>query len=233
MPRFRNDARRCPGCRLHRQVCICDRFVALPTRTRVVLLLHQLEARKPTNTGRFALRCLPNSELAVRGRLDDAEEQARATGEPQPPAAREVPRWLARAAQPVLLFPHPEAVALTTFVDSSLPTTLVVPDGTWSQAVRARRRVPGLADVPCACLPAGLVSTYRLRHEPRPGRVSTLEAIAHALGILEGPAIAEALLEIHRIAVERTLWTKGRLARDLVAGGIPALASRHDPRGDA
>ena len=63
--------------------------------------------------------------------------------------------------------------------------------------------------------------------------MSTLEAIAHALGILEGPAIAEALLDIHRLAVERTLWTKGRLARDLVWGGIPAGVARHDPRGDA
>jgi DTW domain-containing protein len=230
MSRFKNDARRCPACRLHRHVCICDRFVTLPTRTRVVLLLHQLEDRKPTNTGRFALRCLPNSELAVRGRLGGVGPVRDAV---QAPDTREVPRWLARAAQPVLLFPHPEAVPLATFRDSDLPTTLIVPDGTWSQAIRARRRVPGLADVPCACLPPGLVSTYRLRREPRPGRLSTLEAIAHALGVLESQAVAEALLDIHRLAVERTLWTNGRLARDRVWGGIPALASRHDPRGDA
>jgi DTW domain-containing protein len=232
MSRFRNDARRCPGCRLHRHVCICDRFVSLPTRTRVVLLLHQLEERKPTNTGRFALRCLPNSELAVRGRLGGAAGKGDDDLTPGP-EMREVPRWLARAAQPVLLFPHPEAVPLESFRDSSLPTTLIVPDGTWSQAIRARKRVPGLTDVPCAFLPPGLVSTYRLRREPRPGRLSTLEAIAHAMGILESQVVKDALLDIHRLAVERNLWTKGRLARDLVWGGIPELAARHDPRGDA
>jgi DTW domain-containing protein YfiP len=191
-------------------------------------LLHQLEVRKPTNTGRFALRCLPNSELALRGRVEGpvTNEQTFPTFDP-----RKLPDWLARAEQPVLLFPHPEAVVVTAWRESPRPVTLVVPDGTWSQAVRARRRVTGLADIPCACLPPGLVSTYRLRHEPRPGRLSTLEAIAHALGVLEGPATAEALLKIHRLAVERTLWTHGRLARDKVFGGIPEGAVRHDPQG--
>jgi DTW domain-containing protein len=207
---------------------MCDRFVTLPTRTRVVLLLHQLEARKPTNTGRFALRCLPNSELAVRGRPGEVGPAGMAVD------PRQVPAWLAEAeSQPVLLFPHPEALPLADFRAHPRPLTLVVPDGTWSQAVRARRRVPGLADVPCVCLPAGLVSTYRLRHEPRPGRLSTLEAIAHALGILEGPAVAEALLDIHRLAVERTLFIKGRLAGDRIWGGLPDSARRPDPRGDA
>ncbi len=130
---------------------------------------------------------------------------------------------------PVLLFPHPEATPLTTWRQTPDPITLIVPDGTWSQAVRARKRVPGLADIPCAALPPGLVSTYRLRHEPRPGRVSTLEAIAHALDILESPTVATALLHIHRLAVERTLWTKGRLPRAEVWGGIPPSAQPQDP----
>jgi DTW domain-containing protein len=181
----------------------------LPTRTRLVLLLHQLEERKPTNTGRFALRCLPNSELAVRGRLGGGPGPVPHGGG----GGAEPPDWLARAARPVLLFPHPEAVPLASFREGP-PVTLVVPDGTWSQSVRARRRVPGLAEIPCACLPPGLVSGYRLRYEPRPGRVSTLEAIAHALGILESPDVAEALLEVHRLAVEGTLSVSGRLGRD-------------------
>ncbi len=196
-----------------------------------MLLLHQLEARKPTNTGRFALRCLPNSELAMRGRRDGVggPEVGDRQGEGD---VRQVPGWLARAARPVLLFPHEEAVPVTAWRDGP-PVTLIVPDGTWSQAIRARRRVPGLGDVPCACLPPGLVSTYRLRHEPRPGRLSTLEAIAHALGLLEGPAVAEALLDLHRLAVERQLWINGRLARDSVWGGIPEGPLPPDPRGDA
>jgi DTW domain-containing protein YfiP len=212
--RAQSGVNRCPACRLQRAVCVCDLLPTLPTRTRLILLLHQLEARKPTNTGRLALRCLPSSAFALRGRADDGSSDLEAQAPPD---------WLETAERPVLLFPGAGSVPLASLVDpaDARPVTLVVPDGTWSQAARARKRFPGLDAIPCAHLPLDLVSTYRLRHDPRPGHLSTLQAIAHALGILEGPAIAEALLRVHQIAVERTLYTKGRLPADAVTGGLP------------
>jgi DTW domain-containing protein YfiP len=214
---------RCPDCRLHLNVCVCAQLPALPTRTRVLLLLHQLEIRKTTNTGRIALRCLPNSASVLRGRLAD-DPDATSVGPGSPPLGREPGR------QAVLLYPGEDAVPLERFRDSALPLTLIVPDGTWSQASRTRRRVPGLAELPCVALPDTHVSGYQLRHANRAGRLSTLEAIARALGVLEGPAIEEALLAVHRLVVERTLWTNGRIAPHLVTGGLPAGAKPHDPR---
>jgi DTW domain-containing protein YfiP len=202
---------------MHRQVCVCALLPSIATRTKVVLLLHQLELRKTTNTGRLALRCLPNSALVLRGRQDEGLSL------PGPVAA---PTWLGEAARPVLLFPGLDARPLGEFVDPTAPPlTLIVPDGTWSQASRMRRRVPGLDALPCARLPETLISSYRLRHDPRPGRLSTLQAIAHALGILESAAIEEQLLHILQVSVERTLWTKGRLDAALVTGGVPGIAA--------
>jgi DTW domain-containing protein YfiP len=200
---------------MQRELCVCGLLPTLPTRTRVVLLLHQLEAHKTTNTGRLALRCLPSSTYALRGRVDGGSSDLSASAAP--------PGWLQAAERPVLLFPGVESVPLASLLDPAddRPVTLVVPDGTWSQAARTRKRFPGVEALPCAHLPMDLVSTYRLRHDPRPGHLSTLQAIAHALGILEGPAIAQALLRVHQIAVERTLYTKGRLAADQVTGGLP------------
>jgi DTW domain-containing protein YfiP len=213
----RKGANRCNDCRLQRTVCVCALLPTLPTQTRVVLLLHQLELRKPTNTGRLALRCLPNSRFALRGRADEDP------GAPALAPSLAPPDWLDTATRPVLLFPSEDSVPLGSLVDSNLrdPVTLIVPDGTWSQAARTRKRFPGLSAVPCAHLPLDLVSTYRLRHDPRPGHLSTLQAIAHAIGILESPAVAEQLLHVHRIAIERTLYTKGQLPADEVTGGIP------------
>ena len=37
-------ARRCPDCRLARTACLCALIPRVDTRTRVVLILHQLEA---------------------------------------------------------------------------------------------------------------------------------------------------------------------------------------------
>jgi DTW domain-containing protein YfiP len=131
----------------------------------------------------------------------------------------------------VLLFPHAEARPLESWRDSPRPITLVVPDGTWRQANKARRRVPGLDALPCATLPPVVRSSYRLRHDRRPDRVSTIEAVALALRILEGPAAAEPLELIFRIMVDRTLWTNGRIASGEVTGGIPSGVRSHDPLG--
>ena len=85
--------------------------------------------------------------------------------------------------------------------------------------------------MPCVSLPEAAPPVDRLRSSPGPGRLATLEAIAAALGILEGPAVGAALMRVYRIMTERTLWTNGRLAADQVTGGIPAGARSHDPLG--
>src|SRR5262247_746404 len=95
IPMARNRSRvghRCESCQMHRTLCICALIPAIRTRTRVVLVIHQLETRKPTNTGRLAARCLVGSQVVVRG-ADLPEKAAEA--------------W-AGAAHPVLLFPHPD-----------------------------------------------------------------------------------------------------------------------------
>ena len=52
----------------------------------------------------------------------------------------------------------------------------------------------------------------RLRESPAPGMVSTIEAIARALRLCDGDAVAAPLEELYALAVERARVT-GRLAR--------------------
>ena len=68
-----------------------------------------------------------------------------------------------------------------------------------------RRRVAGLSEVPCAFVTRDTPSAYRLRRTPDPRRLSTMEAIAEALGLLEGgqgPAARELLLAIFQVMVD-------------------------------
>jgi DTW domain-containing protein len=172
--------------------CLCDLVPRVETRTRVLVVLHHAETQKPSNTGRLALRCLPNSGAVVRG----APEQ------PAPAL-----NW-AEHGDPVVLFPHPDARPLAEFCGGSRPVTLIVPDGTWRQAQRVRRRVAGLGEVPCAFVTRDAPSEYRLRRTLDARRLSTMEAIAEALGLLEGPrgpAARELLLEIFQVMVDRSL----------------------------
>ena len=65
------------------------------------------------------------------------------------------------------------------------------------------------------------------------GRLSTFEAIARALCILEGeagPQIEAAMLAVFRVMVERTLWLRGALPDAEVTGGIPSAAIARNPR---
>jgi DTW domain-containing protein len=174
MSRRDNTRLRCGRCRMLGTLCVCPLMPSprLVTRTRLVLLIHRFEDRKPTNTGRLAAECLANSEVIVRGHAS----------EPTAPFACH------GGSTPLLLFPHEGATPLderSPWIGSERPITLIVPDGNWRQASKVRNRVAGLSHVACVSLPAGEPSVYRLRAEAHEGGLSTLEAIARAMGLLE------------------------------------------------
>ncbi len=206
---------RCATCHMHATLCICDLVPTLTTRTRLLLLVHYREARKPTNTGQLAARCLAGSQIGIVGDLE-----------------RPLQLPLVRAGErALLLYPADDAQPLEHHVGE--PCVLIVPDGNWRQASKMRHRVPGLAELPCVRLPE-TSSTYRLRAEPKAGGLATLEAIARAFGVLEGergPQIEAAMLAVFRVMVDRTLWLRGSLRDADVTGGIPAAALARDPRG--
>ena len=128
-------------------------------------------------------RALPRGTPAdeyrpARGALPARAARSRSSGD------RGRPLELApvsESEQPVLLFPADDAVPITQFTASERPVVLIVPDGSWRQASKMRKRVPGLEDVPCVTLPDAGRTQYRLRAEVREGGLATFEAIARAL----------------------------------------------------
>ncbi|HVU03672.1 MAG TPA: tRNA-uridine aminocarboxypropyltransferase [Polyangiaceae bacterium] len=214
MPGRFHDAPRCVRCRLHVGLCLCASLPSIETRTRVLVVMHRFEDRKPTNTGRLVAACLPNSDVYVRG------EESR----------MDRPLESFEGVRPVVLFPGPTARPLADFLGGDGPVTLVVPDGNWRQAGKTSKRVRELASLPCAALPHGPPSEYALRRESRPERLSTMEAVARALGLLEGPEVEAALLTVFRTVVERALWARGSLRSADVVHGLPEGARPHDPR---
>jgi DTW domain-containing protein YfiP len=208
MSRRDNRVNRCALCLMLRGLCVCALVPRIETRTRLVLVIHHTEIRKPTNTGSLGAACLVNSEVHVRGRDREGERPIDFGGR-----------------TPLLLFPHPDEAEVLTPTDESV--ALIVPDGNWRQASKVRARVPCLRGVRCVTLPPGPPSTYRLRTEPHPAGLATLEAIARAIGVLEGEAgrATQAALEgVFRAMVERTLWSRGALGADEVTGGVPEQA---------
>jgi DTW domain-containing protein YfiP len=220
MSRRDHADRRCPRCHLHRALCLCAEVTSTPTTHRLLLVVHKSEAQKPTTTGNLATLVLPHSAtVVVDGKGGPAVDHSVGVD----------------ADDAVLLFPADDAVPLQDVVATrTRPLTLVVPDGTWAEAQKMRRRVPGLAGLRCVSLPPGPPTTYRLRSEPKDGGLATLEAIARAFAILEGErgaAVKAALLSTFERFVERTLWMRGALRDDELRYGLPDAARRVSPRG--
>jgi DTW domain-containing protein YfiP len=164
-------------------------------RTRVVLLTHRAEHRKSTNTGRLVA-------LAIQG------AEVRLCGERDAPVRPSLPK-----GRRLVLFPHPEASELSRDDGRGEPVVLLVPDGNWNQARHIVRRDPDARGAEPVTLPPGAPSRYGLRRAPREGTVSTLEAVARALGVLEGEEVERALTELLDVFVERTQLAAGRARR--------------------
>jgi DTW domain-containing protein YfiP len=82
----------------------------------------------------------------------------------------------------------------------------VLLDGSWSQARRMFQRLVPLRALPRLSL--GAQPGERLREGPE-GTMSTLEALAHALAIVESAQAAAHLLAVHELLCERQRSLRG------------------------
>jgi hypothetical protein len=81
------------------------------------------------------------------------------------------------------------------------------------------KRLPLLAGALKVALPTRTFEGQAVRRN-RPGhRMSTFEAVAQALGVLEGEAVAGPLLEFYRRATDRMLLVRGKIRFGDVYGG--------------
>jgi tRNA-uridine aminocarboxypropyltransferase len=175
---------------MQRRVCLCAVIPTVITRTRVVIVRHHLERWRSSNSGRLAHLALPNSEIVEHG--GDAGTAV------LPPLEG---AWL--------LFPEGEP---TVRASVPPPRQLVVLDATWSQARRMYRKLAALRGLPILRLADDDMPVARLRESPSPGRVSTIEAIARALRLLEGDAAAAPLEGLFAVAVARAAATGRNVA---------------------
>jgi len=184
----------CEGCFLHKSRCICHLIPELNLRTRLILVIHAKELKRTTNTGRLATLALKNSRLCVRGRLGedlDLSDQ------------------LDPGYESFLLYPSDDALELSGLSKKrKLPAQLIVPDGNWRQATKVglrHKELSHLQRVKISPPPNSFEARSYLRKEHFEGGMSTLEAIAFALGHFEGPDVQESLLKLFSAKLNATL----------------------------
>lgn len=203
------DPTPCPNCRLQGWLCVCALAPKVPARTPLVLVVHVRDLGRTSNTVRLL-------SLAVRGTTVLCHG---ATPTPTDPGAH-VPA----GHTPLVLFPGRGARPLTPELVAALPSppALVVPDGNWRQASRMVKRLPLLAGAAKVALPHRAFDGGAVRRNREGHRMSTFEAVAQALGVLEGAAVAEPLFDFYRRATDRMLLVRGKLTLRDVYGGPDA-----------
>lgn len=186
---------RCSRCLMRQELCLCANIPELHLATKLILVMNKREIKVPTNTGRLAALALPNSVILSRGVED---------------APYDLAEHLPQDRRSVLLYPADDAALLTPeWVAAEGPFHLVVPDGNWRQTSKMRRRDPVMATLPCVRLPPGPPTAYHVRRETKAEGLATMEAIARALGVMEGPTVQSALENLLNLMVSRTLASRG------------------------
>jgi DTW domain-containing protein YfiP len=198
MPRQRKVLEPCPICAASRTLCLCDVVPRIALKTKIALVIHHRELSRNSNTGLLALRALVNSAVRIRGERRETLD---------------LKDLLLPQYRTFLFFPSADAVELDAALvaQDPRPIQLIVPDGTWRQARKIQSRHPELKELPRVKISKASHAIFQLRAQSRPERMATLQAIAHALGIIEGDPIQAQLMRLYYIKIERTLAGRGIL----------------------
>jgi DTW domain-containing protein YfiP len=185
-----SGGKRCARCRLFEPYCICAWRPVVGTRVGVCLLMGDIEALKPSNTGWLIADLLADTW---------AFAWSRTVIDPALIALLKDPQW-----QPYVVFPA-EFVDPARVVDELLPSVssaegwtarrplFVLLDGTWSEARKMFNKSRYLDGFPVLSLHPDQVSNYRLRRSSRDDHFCTAEVGALCLELAGEGRAAEAL----------------------------------------
>jgi len=193
------QGKRCEKCKINKMHCFCDQIKVHDTNTRVSIIMHHREKHLTSNTAKLATLTLSNAQIFQRGLPD------------KPFSIEQLN--LEEGVLPLYLFPDEDAVLLDENFLQNYPGPyhLIVPDGTWNQAKKVRRREPGLSDLLCVKLSDNVKGEYKLRNSVREDGVCTFEAVIHALEVLENKEVALDLLRQFRLLNERVAKSRSGL----------------------
>jgi DTW domain-containing protein YfiP len=182
---------RCAGCRLQAAYCICEMKPSARSGVGVCLLMGDIEAIKPSNTGWLIADLVPDTWAFTWSRTEI---------DPALIALLNDPQW-----QPYVVFPS-EFADPARVVNQLLPAEavpgpaqqarrplFVLLDGTWSEARKMFNKSRYLDAFPVLSLHPEHVSNYRLRRSSRGDHFCTAEVGALCLELAGEGHAAEAL----------------------------------------
>ncbi|MBN2804727.1 MAG: DTW domain-containing protein [Deltaproteobacteria bacterium] len=166
------DRKYCYRCFKPAVTCICNDIPSVNNKTKILILQHPLERNHPLGTARFAALGLNRCDLKI----------------PYSNSENKLTYSLHNSMDiedAALLYPSADAKDISTLDYNKIPSTLIVIDGTWSNARQIYRDNLWLQNLPHLSLNPHTPSRYRIRLEPTDAHISTIEAIVMALKKIE------------------------------------------------
>ena len=206
-----SDVPRCGGCRLVVSHCLCAVRPVVTTRAGVCLIMADIEALKPSNTGWLIADVVADTF---------AFGWARTEVDPALLALLADPQW-----QPYLVFPG-EFVAGGRVVADMQPAgpteapaagkrpLFVLLDATWPEARKMFRKSPYLDHLPVLSLQSDQLSRYRLRRSQHADHFCTSEVAALCLALGGEPLAAQTLEAWLDVFTTHYLFAKQQLPID-------------------
>ena len=210
---------RCAGCRLNPSHCMCSVRPVVPVHAGVCLIMADIEALKPSNTGWLIADVV--ADTAAFG-------WARTAVDPDLLAMLADPQW-----QPYVVFPGEfvaagrvvhKMQASTAFAGEAEPhmshqphkrPLFVLLDATWPEARKMFRKSPYLDHLPVLSLQLDQISRYRLRRSKRDDHFCTSEVAALCLDLAGEPLAAQMLEAYLDVFTHHYLQAKNQLPVDL------------------
>ncbi len=196
-----SDVPRCAGCRLVVSHCLCAVRPEVATRAGVCLLMADIEALKPSNTGWLIADVVADTF---------AFGWARTEVDPALLTLLADPQW-----QPYVVFPG-EFVAAERVVTQVQPEPskrplFILLDATWPEARKMFRKSPYLDKLPVLSLASNQISRYKLRRSRRDDHFCTSEVAALCLDLADEPLPAQTLEAYLDVFTHHYLRAKSQL----------------------
>ena len=161
----------CERCLFTPSTCICGAIKRLTNKVSVVILQHPSEEKIAKNTAKLLNLSLTDCKI-IKG--ENNTDFAMLNSLP--------------LESTVLLYPNEHA----TYLDDANPkpalsniTHLIVIDGTWKKAYKILQLTPLLTKFKTVSFKQLAQNRYAIRKAPRADSLSTLEAVAHSLLLIE------------------------------------------------
>ncbi len=168
----------CWRCRQTEAGCYCKNLRAFDPQIEFVVLIHKIEARRRIATGRMSHLILRHSHLIEGDQFECHSGVNELISDS---------RFFS-----VVLYPgagsfdisNSTAAEHSNFVPRGKKLLIFVIDGTWATARRTMRLSPNLLRLPRICFSPRRESQFKVRQQPAPHCLSTLEAIHHTIELL-------------------------------------------------